>query len=509
MAAKPPLNLLDRAILWAAPGRALRRIAARQAVAHYDAASPSRLRKTRGESASPVDLTQASAAQIRNQARYADKNHDIARGALSVLVNNTVGPDGIGVEPQPRRRDGTIHVEYAKALLAGYRDWCKRPEVTWRHSWSAGQRLVARTWFRDGEGFAQKLTGRIPGLDHGTKVPFSLELLEPDMLPLDYDDVGRGIRQSIERNAWGRPRGYWVYKQHPGDRYNGLIGMTDVKRIDAGSMLHLFTADRIGQIRGISAFASVLTRLDDIKDYEESERIAAKVAASITGVIKKGSPELYNPSDALDADGNPISRDIRMSPGMFIDSLATGESIELLDPSRPNPNVVTFRQGQLKAVAAGIGAAYSSIARSYDGTYSAQRQELVEQWVNYACLTDEFVGQFVRPVYEAFVAAATLSGAIPVPTDVVPDSANDALFVGTQMPWVDPMKEASAWLELVEAGFASEVEVMRARGVNPDDTLEQLATFREKAKARGLTLKSDFANAQQGGAPGAAAAGGK
>jgi capsid protein len=138
-----------------------------------------------------------------------------------------------------------------------------------------------------------------------------------------------------------------------------------------------------------------------------------------------------------------------------------------------------------------------------------QRQELVEQWVNYACLTDEFVGQFVRPVYEAFVNAAMVSGAIPVPTDVVPDSANDAMFVGTQMPWVDPMREASAWLELVEAGFASEVEVMRARGVNPDDTLEQIATFREKAKAKGLILKSDFANAQQGGAPGAAAAGGK
>lgn len=39
--------------------------------------------------------------------------------------------------------------------------------------------------------------------------------------------------------------------------------------------------------------------------------------------------------------------------------------------------LLALRAGQLKAIAAGIGAGYSSIARSYDGTYSAQRQELV------------------------------------------------------------------------------------------------------------------------------------
>ena len=58
---------------------------------------------------------------------------------------------------------------------------------------------------------------------------------------------------------------------------------------------------------------------------------------------------------------------------------------------RPNPNLITFRNGQLRAFAAGISASYSSVSRNYDGTYSSQRQELVEQWVHYACLTDDFV----------------------------------------------------------------------------------------------------------------------
>jgi hypothetical protein len=32
------------------------------------------------------------------------------------MVNNMVGPNGIGVEFQPRRADGTIHEPYAAAL---------------------------------------------------------------------------------------------------------------------------------------------------------------------------------------------------------------------------------------------------------------------------------------------------------------------------------------------------------------------------------------------------------
>jgi len=41
------------------------------------------------------------------------------------------------------------------------------------------------------------------------------------------------------------------------------------------------------------------------------------------------------------------------------------------------------------------------------------------------------------------------------------------------MPWIDPLKEAMAWTALIDAGLASEVEVIRKRGQNPWDVLEQ------------------------------------
>jgi hypothetical protein len=222
--------------------------------------------------------------------------------------------------------------------------------------------------------------------------------------------------------------------------------------------------------------------MEDIKDYEESERIAAKIAAMLTAYVRKGTPDAYEAT----ADGTP--RQINFAPGMVIDDLGAGEEIGMIDSKRPNPNLITFRQGQLRAVAAGLGASYSSISKDYGGTYSSQRQELVEQWVNYAVMADDFVGQFIQPVWETFVAVASLSGVVRTPSDVVKGTENDAVYVAQEMPWIDPLKEAEGAAKMVESRFASEIEVIRRRGRNPHDVLEQLATFRKEAEGKGITV---------------------
>jgi lambda family phage portal protein len=495
------LNLIDRAVAMFSPRAGVDRLKARMVLAHYEAAKPNKQRKWHKSSGAPDLLPGMSATAIRNQIRYLERNHDITRGALAVLVNNTVGPNGIGVEFQPRKKDGTIHEAYAAELTEAYRDWQARPEVTWQHSWSAAQRIAARTLYRDGEIFAQHLMGKVDKLDHGTRVPYSIELIEPDLVPLDFDDDSKGIRQGIERSAWGRAMAYHVYKGHPEDAAN-MRGQRDTKRVPADRMFHAALRDRLAQLRGVSAFASVITRLEDIKDYEESERVAAKVAAMLTGFVKRTHPDGYDPAGMeTDENGNLKPRDLRMQPGLIVDSLAVGEEIGLIDSKRPNPHLVTFRDGQLRAFAAGIQASYSSVSRDYNGTYSAQRQELVEQWVNYAVLTDLFTSSFVRPPVEHFIEAADLSGVARIPRDIKPGTHNDVLYVAPAMPWIDPLKEITAWVLAVQAGFASEYEVLRRRGVNPHDLLEQVTAWRKKAGEAGLKFKSDFANEKPEPAP--------
>ena len=351
------------------------------------------------------------------------------------------------------------------------------------------QRVVARTKFRDGRCFAQRLSGPVFTLDHGTRVPYSLELMEADLVPFEFSDTARGIQNGCERNEWG------LIKE-PGTCTSGTRrdhADPDHRRPQA----HPGRADaagelaRIGQLRGITPYAPVINRIEDIKDYEESERVAAKIAAMMTGYVKRVAPTSEGYTPQLDENGDPVKREIGLAPGMIIDSLAVGEEIGLIDTSRPNVNLVHFRNGQLRAFAAGIAASYSSVSRNYDGTYSSQRQELVETWVHYAVHTDDFVGQLVRTVVEDFILVAHLSGIAPKPADLKPGSEFDVLYLAPSMPWIDPAKEALAWLTLVKAGFASEVEVIRKRGQSPDALLEQVALWRQKCADRGLAFDSN------------------
>ena len=251
MSATARLNWLDRIVASVDPMAGLRRMQARNVLSYYDAAKPGRLRQTHRDASAPDRITKFSAERLRANIRQAERDHDLVRGSLDVLVNNTVGPNGIGVEPQPRRLDGSIHTEYAAQLRDLIREWQRRPEVTWTHDWEATQRLMGRTWFRDGEVFAQHVLGPVPYLTHGSRLPYSIEMLECDMVPMGYEDESKGISQGIQKDAWGRKQGFWVYKQHPGS----LMSMQtygDTKFIPAERMLQLAQLDRIGQLRGIT-----------------------------------------------------------------------------------------------------------------------------------------------------------------------------------------------------------------------------------------------------------------
>jgi lambda family phage portal protein len=450
----------------------------------YEAAEATHLRRQSRDFGSGNAVVALTGAALRNQARHLDRNHDIISGGLSSVVQNIIGATGVNVVPTPRDAEGNVVESVVDQIMPLYVAWSKRPEVTWMHDWASAQRLLARTWLRDGEAFAQELRGPIPFLEHGSSVPFSLELLEPDLVPLDLDDAARRILQGVERNAWGRPVAFHVYRRHPGDPD---VFMPDSTRVPADLIRHLRTVDRIGQVRGISILASTFARIEDLKDYEESERIAAKIAASFAAMIIKGDPASY---ESLPGTGNQ-PRQMRMQPGMVFDDLRPGESVSTIDSKRPNPNLETYRNGQLRAIAAPMRISFSTLAKNYNGTYSAQRQELVEQYGAYGVLAYEFVSQMLRPIYERFVAMAVVSGELVLPRGVSLASAVGADYLPPPMPWIDPVKEAVGLRTMVRAGFRSASSVIAERGGRMYDTYEQIALERRWATDNGLVLDTD------------------
>ena len=363
-----------------------------------------------------------------------------------------------------------------------------RPEVTGQFTRPELERMLLRTWLRDGEVFIQLVRGSVEGLNHSTDIAFSLEALEPDFVPMNTLDTANVI-QGIEINAWRRPVSYRVYMDNPQEN-NRTYGR--VKSVPAENMLHLAFKKRLHQLRGVSMLHGVIVRLADLKDYEESERVAARIAAAFTMYIKKGDAALYGENEDYSADSP--ERDFEIAPGAIIDDLKPGEDIGLINSNRPNVNLETFRNGQLRATAAGTRSSYSSIARDYNGTYSSQRQELVESFEGYSVLQDTFVAHISRPIYREWLKMAIVSGEIEVPVDIDSASLYNAVYSGPVMPWIDPTKEAQAWKERIKGGLATESQAVRASGSNPAEVKRRRRVEVEENRKFGLKFDTDLTN---------------
>lgn len=468
------MNLLDKAIAPLFPNWAASRLKARAQIMAYEAAMPSRTHKTNREGRSANNALAMAGRSLLEQARWLDENHDLVIGLLDKLEDRVIGSEGIMIEPQPLNEDGTVNDDLANELRRRWASWSLKPEVTGTFARPEMERLVIRTALRDGECFGHLVLGKVSGLTHpnpnGTL--FSIETLEPDFIPFNLNDISKGVRQGIRCNAWGQPREYFKYYDHPGNS-SGVRFKT--KAVPANRMMHLAFRRRLHQLRGVSLLHGVITRLSDIKDYEEAERVAARIAACLGFYIKKGDAALYETDDS---DSSNDARQIDIAPGMIFDDLKAGEDLGMVESNRPNVHLTEFRNGQIRMVAAGTRSGYSSVARDYNGTFSSQRQELVESWDGITVLQQWFIAHWARPVYRQWLQMEQLNGLV-IPPSVNKDTLLDAVYLGPVMPWIDPVKEVNAWKERVKGGGASHAQWIRAGGKNPHEVLRQILSERE------------------------------
>ncbi|HCT7821350.1 TPA: phage portal protein [Escherichia coli] len=405
------------------------------------------------------------------------------------LKDRVVGKNGIIVEPHPVLRNGAIARDLAAEIRTRWSEWSVSPEVTRQFTRPMLERLMLRTWLRDGEVFAQMVSGRINSLTPSAGVHFWLEALEPDFIPMTSDESNR-LNQGVFVDDWGRPEKYLVYKSRP---VSGR--QMETKEVDAERMLHLKFVRRLHQMRGTSLLSGVLIRLSALKEYEDSELTAARIAAALGMYIRKGDGQSY------EADGNGSKdkeRELTIQPGIIYDDLKPGEEIGMVKSDRPNPNLETFRNGQLRAVAAGSRLSFSSTARNYNGTYSAQRQELVESTDGYLILQDWFIGAVTRPMYRAWLKQAVASGVIRLPRDLDRSSLYTAVYSGPVMPWIDPVKEAEAWKIQIRGGAATESDWVRAGGRNPDDVKRRRKAEIDENRKLDLVFDTDPASDKGG-----------
>lgn len=469
------MNWVDQVVSFFSPMAALRRVQARTAMdmlsRNYDGASNGRRNsnwKPQGFSANTE--IQAANTQLRNRSRELVRNNPYASKALKVVPANVIGT---GIQPMIKSSAGI-----QKRLREAWQEWAEYTgcDFDGRKTFYKIQSLAMRSMLESGEVFLRRVTDK-----NANRIGLQLQVLEADFLDHAKDGYtnpdGSYIRQGIEFSKSGKRIAYWLFDQHPGE--NRITMKLESMRVPASEIIHLYSEDRPGQIRGVPFGTAAMMRIRDFDDYEDAQLIRQKIAACFSVFI---TSESHGGPSQTQTSGYDLER---VEPGM-IERLRPGEQVAFGSPPTSD-GYADYSRKVLQGIAAGYGATYEAITGDLSNVnFSSGRmghiefQRQVEEWQEHL-----IIPVLCERVWAWFLEHATLRNVLNSSSKVV------CSWTAPRREFVDPNKEIKAMVEQVRGGLLSWQEAVRSLGYNPDDIMDQLIEDKARFDAAGLMPYTD------------------
>lgn len=481
-------GLLDRALERVAPGLAARRYAWRLALSNlergYDGATRGRSTEGWKTPATSADAEIGAAGELlRSRMRDLVRNNAYAAQAVQVLVNNIVGT-GI----RPRSNSGNKALD--KKVDALWDQWSRRCDAHGHTDFHGLIALAVREMIEGGDCFAiQRPQQRGDGRD----VPLLIELREADHLDAGKNELrpdGSRIAQGIEYDASGRRVAYWMFEDHPGDRYPTLGRSLESRRVPVDRVAHLFERQRV-QSRGAPWGVAAITDLRQLGDWRHAELMRKRTEACLVGIVTTDDETQASVApQVVDSKNNPVEE---FSPGMFAYARG-GKDIKISQPTAVG-GVYEWNRVQLHGIAAGFRVPYAlmtgdlsqaNFASSRVGLNEFRRMVEMVQW-------SVVIPMICEPIWQWFIAMAQLQGLLPSRSGIF------AEWAPPEFESVNPLQDAQADLLETRAGFTTPAQQIAKRGYDPKQVLAEWKAWKDEADAAGLTFDSDPSRTSKGG----------
>ena len=306
------------------------------------------------------------------RARYIARNNGYANNAVEAWAGNVVGA---GITPAFSFANKALKKRAANLFL----QWTDEADAEGLTDFYGLQRRIARELFMAGEVFVRR---RVRRMSDGLSVPFQLQILPSEMLPLNKTEPaaeGRNaIRQGIEFDGIGRRVAYHFYRVHPGDMTNRDLTMETV-RVSASEILHIIDPLDVGQLRGVSRYAPAIVKLFMLDLYDDAELDRKKVSAlHALFVTTPGNAEDLIPGEEPMATLPRRTASFDIQPGAVV-ALEPGEDITTSSPAESGTSYEPFQYRTLLQVSAALGIPYAVLTNDMvKANYSNTRAALVE-----------------------------------------------------------------------------------------------------------------------------------
>jgi lambda family phage portal protein len=424
--------------------------------------------------------------KIRNRARDAVRNDWTGESGVQKWSTNLIG---IGIVPRAKR---IKNKERKQKLQDLWDDWVQVCDADGVLTFYGLQTLAVRSWLEAGEVFIRK---RPRGPDSGLPVPLQVQLIEADFVPLLDADIypgmpaGNTIRSGIERDKRGQRVAYWMYREHPGDGYNGKIEANKLLRIPASEVKHMFMPSRAGALRGVSMLAPILPKLRDIGNYTDAVLLRQQIANLFVAFIKRTTPPAdpnADPLTGLAIDGgfdNPL---LPLAPGL-IQELDDGQEVQFGNPPEAGTTYSDYIRTELMGLAASNGMPYELFSGDIKEVSDRTLRVLINEFRRFAEQRQwqVVIPMMCQPVRDWFTVAALANGSIS------PDEFDDVKRVEwAPHGWahIHPVQDPQGKKLEVEAGFRSRSSVIGENGEDPEAVDDERAADMQREKDLGLYM---------------------
>ena len=411
---------------------------------------------------------------IRNRARYLAANSAVAARAAQAFVDNVVGP---GITLLPKLANQGLKA----ALLENWNAWTDVADLDGLFNLYGIQALAARMMFIDGEVFVRFTTDADGSL--------RLQLLPAEFI--DTTITRDNVIAGVEFDEAGHRVAFYIYEWHPGN----LLRLPKSNRVPSTEVVQIFRPIIPGQVRGVTALLPIMTKLNDLDQFDRATLVKQKTGALLTGFIMTPNE---NPLGAVKADDGAWTASLE--PGT-IQRLSPGESLEFSDPPE-TAGYSDFAKTQLRLIASGLGLPYNVLSGDLsDTSYSSARVGLIEFRKYVDAIQWQFVHMFCRPVFQRWVELEVLRGALPLPEKGVQQYIRNVSWAPPAMQMTDPQREVDAMVRAIRAGLMSREMAVASLGYDLAEVDAQIATGNTAADAAGIVLDSDPRRVTQQGNP--------
>jgi lambda family phage portal protein len=419
---------------------------------------------------------------IRNRSSDAVRNDWAGESVIQKWTTTLIG---VGITPRFHLMSKPSKERLRETILM----WMRKCDADWVLDYYGQQTLATRSLVERGEVFMRE---RIRPIDYGIAIPIQFQLIEADYVPMwDADThplmpTGSRVRSGIELDRRGRKTHYWMYRDHPGDA-KGAIDPSQLLRIPADEVAHIYCPKRPGQLRGVPELASVLAGLRSQADYKDAVLERQKLANLFAMIVTKANGSNIDPLTGEVGTGASES-DIGLEPGASL-RLEQGESATFANPPEAGTTFSDYVRTEQLGTASGSGLPYELFSGDIKDISDRTLRVIIQEFRRFAEQRQHqiIIPQMLNWQMERLARAGQAAG-------IFTEDEARAIRMAKHYPhgWqhIHPVQDPQGKILEMNSGLRSPQAIISGLGDDPEETVQERKAYLEMLKENGIEAET-------------------